>query len=74
MDSGWALVISALITAIGSVAVVVFAQMKKQNTKDHAVVAGMLQHIYRVSSRVETKVEKVDSKLNTHIEGHSKVT
>lgn len=74
MDGGWALVISALITALGGVAVVMFAQMKKENKDDHAVVAGMLQHIYRVTARVETKVEKVDSKLNTHIEDHSKVS
>lgn len=73
MDGGWALVISALITAIGGIAVVVFTQMKKENKHDHAVVAGMLQHIYRVAARVETKVEKVDSKLNSHIKDHSEV-
>jgi hypothetical protein len=74
MDGGWAIVISALISAFGGIAVVVFAQMKKENKNDHAVVAGMLQHIYRATARVETKVEKVDSKLNTHIEDHPKVT
>ena len=67
MDGGWALILSAVVTAVGGILVTLIAQFRKENKSDHAVVAGMLQHIYRSVGRVETKVDKVEKKLDDHI-------
>ena len=71
MDGGWALILSAVVTAVGGVLVTLIAQFRKENKSDHAVVAGMLQHIYRSVGRVETKVDKVEKKLNNHLGDHT---
>jgi DNA anti-recombination protein RmuC len=71
MDGGWALILSAVVTAVGGVLVTLIAQFRKENKSDHAVVAGMLQHIYRSVGRVETKVDKVEKKLNDHVGDHT---
>ncbi|MFN9954398.1 MAG: hypothetical protein ACK55I_14985, partial [bacterium] len=67
MDGGWALILSAVVTTVGGVLVALIAQFRKENKQDHAVVAGMLSHIYKSVGRVETKVDKVEHKLNDHI-------
>jgi len=72
MDGGWALVLSAVVTTVGGVLVALIAQFRKENKEDHAVVAGMLSHIYRSVGRVETKVDKVENKLNDHIKEHNR--
>ena len=72
MDGGWALVLSAVVTAVGGVLVALIAQFRKENKEDHAVVAGMLSHIYKSVGRVETKVDKVENKLNDHIKEHNR--
>jgi hypothetical protein len=72
VDGGWALILSAVVTAVGGVLVTLIAQFRKENKSDHAVVAGMLQHIYRSVGRVETKVDKVENKLNDHIKEHTR--
>ena len=71
MDGGWALILSAVVTTVGGVLVTLIAQFRKENKSDHAVVAGMLQHIYRSVGRVETKVDKVEKKLNDHLGDHT---
>jgi DNA anti-recombination protein RmuC len=71
MDGGWALILSAVVTAVGGVLVALIAQFRKENKNDHAIVAGMLSHIYRSVGRVETKVDKVEKKLDNHINDHS---
>lgn len=70
MDGGWALILSAVVTAIGGVIVTLIAQFRKENKSDHAVVAGMLQHIYRSVGRVEVKVDRVDTRLTEHLASH----
>jgi len=70
MDGGWALILSAVVTAVGGVIVTIISMFRKENKSDHAVVTGMLQHIYRSVSRVETKVDKVDSRLTEHLVSH----
>ncbi len=72
MDGGWALVLSAVVTTVGGVLVALIAQFRKENKEDHAVVAGMLSHIYKSVGRVETKVDKVENKLNDHIKEHNR--
>ena len=72
MDGGWALVLSAVVTAVGGIVVTVISQFRKENREDHAVVSGMLQHIYKSEKGVETKVDKVEGKLNDHIKEHTR--
>ena len=72
MDGGWALVLSAVVTAVGGILVAVISQFRKENREDHAVVSGMLQHIYKSVKGVETKVDKVENKLNDHIKEHTR--
>lgn len=70
MDGGWALILSAVVTTIGGILVTLIAQFRKENRSDHAVVAGMLQHIYKSVGRVEIKVDKVEKKLDDHVSNH----
>jgi len=72
VDGGWALILSAVVTTVGGVLVALIAQFRKENKQDHAVVAGMLSHIYKSVGRVETKVDKVENKLNDHIKEHTR--
>ena len=72
MDGGWALVLSAVVTAVGGVIVTVIAQFRKENQEDHAIVAGMLQHVFSSVGRVEVKVDKVAEDLEGHIKEHKK--
>ena len=72
MDGGWALILSAVVTAVGGIVVTIISQFRKENREDHAVVSGMLQHIYKSVKGVETKVDKVESKLNDHIKEHTR--
>jgi hypothetical protein len=45
---------------------------RKENQEDHAVVAGMLQHVFSSMGRVEIKVDKVADGLESHIKEHKK--
>ena len=71
MDAGWALILSAVVTAVGGIVVTVISQFRKENREDHAVVSGMLQHIYKSIKGVETKVDKVDNRLTDHLISHA---
>lgn len=70
MDGGWALVLSAVVTAIGGIMVTLLALVRKENKDDHAVVAGMLQHVFKSVGTVETKLDKVSDNLKEHIKTH----
>jgi pantothenate kinase type III len=72
MDGGWALILSAVVTAVGGVIVTVIAQFRKENQEDHAVVSGMLQHVFSSVNRVEHKVDKVANGLESHLKEHKK--
>ena len=71
MDAGWALVLAAVVTAVGGIIVSVLQQFKKENSKDHAYVRGMLTMLYGSQRRIETKVDKVDERLTGHLEFHA---
>ena len=70
MDGGWALVLSAVVTAVGGIMVTLLAMVRKENKDDHAVVAGMLQHVFKSVGTVETKLDKVSDNLKQHINSH----
>jgi pantothenate kinase type III len=72
MDGGWALILSAVVTAVGGIIVTLLAMFRKENREDHAVVAGMLQHVFSSVNRVEHKVDKVADGLESHLQEHKK--
>jgi hypothetical protein len=71
MDGGWALVLAAVVTAVGGVIVGVLQQFKKENHDDHAYVRGVLTMLYKSQNRIETKVDKVDERLTRHLDSHA---
>ena len=50
--------------------VTLLAMVRKENKDDHAVVAGMLQHVFKSVGTVETKLDKVSDNLKQHINSH----
>ena len=71
MDGGWALVLSAVVTAVGGVIVTVISQFRKENRTDHNDVMSVLRIMYKGIGRVETKVDKVDGRLTDHLISHA---
>jgi hypothetical protein len=61
----WGIVIASLVTAVGGVVTTLLLKVKNENTKDHASVMEILRS-------VGGKVEKIDSKLDAHIDWHLK--
>ena len=70
MDGGWALILSAVVTAVGGIIVTVIAQFRKENQQDHDVVLSTLRIMHKGIGRVETKVDKVDGRLTDHLISH----
>jgi hypothetical protein len=71
VDGGWALILAAVVTAVGGVIVAVLQQFKKENHDDHAYVRGVLTMLYKSQNRIETKVDRVDERLSNHLEFHA---
>jgi len=65
LNVDWGLVVSALVTAVGGIITALLLKVKNENTKDHASVMEILRS-------VGGKVEKIDSKLDAHIDWHLK--
>ena len=61
----WGIVIAALITAVGGIITTVLLRFKSENAQDHATVMNAI-------SNIGGKVEKIDSKLDAHIDWHLK--
>jgi hypothetical protein len=59
------MVIAALITAVGGIITTVLLRFKSENAQDHAMVMNAI-------SNIGGKVEKIDSKLDAHIDWHLK--
>lgn len=70
MDANWALIVAAVVTAVGGIIVAVLQQFKKENAEDHQVVLGMLKMVHNSQRRTETKVDRVDERLTDHITSH----
>lgn len=70
MDGSWALIVAAIVTAVGTILVAILQQFRKENSKDHAYVSGLLTMLYRSQNRVEQKLDKVDERLTGHLEFH----
>ena len=71
MDTGLASVIAATVTAGFAFLGVALNKFRKENHDDHAYVRGMLTMLYKSQNRIETKVDKVDERLDDHLEFHA---
>jgi hypothetical protein len=71
MDANWALILAAVVTAVGGIIVAVLQKFKAENHTDHQVVLGMLKILHKGQQRVEDKVERLDERLDDHIEFHA---
>ena len=63
MDSGVAVVLSAVVGLVGSVLVTLIQRSRKENKEDHALVVDHQRMIYRT-------VMDLDKKFDRHIEDH----
>jgi hypothetical protein len=63
VDSGVALVLSALVGLVGSVLVTLIQRSRKENKDDHALVVDHQRLIYRT-------VMNLDKKIDRHIDDH----
>lgn len=70
MDGGWALILSAVVTAVGGIIVTIISQFRKENRTDHDNVMSTLRIMHKGIGRVETKVDKVDARLTDHLISH----
>lgn len=61
----WGVVVAALVTAVGGIITTLLLKVKNENSKDHANVMEILRS-------VGGKVERIDSKLDSHIDWHLK--
>lgn len=58
-------VIAALVTAVGGIITTLLLRFRKENTTEHASVMEVLRS-------VSGNVERIDSKLDSHIDWHLK--
>jgi hypothetical protein len=58
-------VLAALVTAVGGIITTLLLKFRKENTQDHANVMEILRS-------VGGNVERIDSKLDSHIDWHLK--
>jgi hypothetical protein len=65
MSQAWATIIAALVTATGSVLVVLFSKMRKENKEDHGRVVNTLTVLH-------DDIKDVAKKLDGHIDWHLK--
>lgn len=70
MDNSFAMIIVAVITAVGAIIVAVIQNLRKENRQDHNIVQNQLKHLYGVATRTETKVDKVKDELVSHLSWH----
>ena len=71
MDGGWALILSAVVTAVGGVIVTMITLFRKENQSEHDNVMGVLRIMHKGIGRVETKIDKVDTRVTDHLISHS---
>lgn len=66
MDGGWAIVVAAVVTAVGGVLVALIQQFRKENRQDHDLVVNQIRVLYHLMRKVDDRVER---HLTWHSEG-----
>jgi hypothetical protein len=72
MDQGIALVVVAVITAVGGIIVAVIQSSRRENRRDHASVAAALLKLHNASQKASLAIGRVEVKLDRHLLDHEK--
>lgn len=70
MDSNWAMILAAVVTAVGGIIVAVIGVARKQDSREHGLVMDMIRIVHISQRKIERSVEKIDDRLNEHLEHH----
>jgi LPS O-antigen subunit length determinant protein (WzzB/FepE family) len=65
-------IIVALIGVVGSVLVVLVEKGRKENARDHGIVAEKLQNVQFMLENIDDDVMHIEFKLDNHLSDHSK--
>lgn len=71
MDAGWALILAAVVTAVGGIIVAAIHKARTQDSEEHGLVMDMMRVIHQSQARTETKVDRVDERLTSHLQFHA---
>lgn len=66
-------VLVAIITAIGGVLAVLVQKSREENKEDHGKVMEKLMDLHTDVHHVESKIDHVEEKLDSHLLDHSKI-
>ena len=67
LEQPLAVVLAAAITAVGTILVALIQQFRRENRRDHGTVMDALD-------RVSNTIERVEGKVDSHLEWHIKET
>ena len=67
LEQPLAVVLAAAITAVGTILVALIQQFRRENRRDHGTVMDAI-------NRVSNTVERVEGKVDSHLEWHIKET
>jgi len=67
-------IIVALIGVVGSILAVMVDRGRKENTRDHAVVADKLEIMTGVLQDIDEDVAHIEAKLDDHLSDHVKAS
>jgi len=70
VDSNWAMILAAVVTAVGGIIVAVIGVARKQDSREHGLVMDMIRIVHISQRKIERSVEKIDDRLNEHLEHH----
>lgn len=65
LDQGWALLLAGIVAAVASIIVAIITSFRKENRRDHGLVMEAL-------GRVSNTVDRVEGKVDSHLEWHIK--
>lgn len=63
-------ILVAIISLVGGVIVALIQQGRKENKKDHNIVANILNNVHKDVVKVENKLGHVEDKLDAHVKEH----
>ena len=71
MDANWAIIVAAVVTAVGGIIVAVIQHARRQDSQEHGLVMDMIRLIHISQKRTENKLDKVDERLSQHLQFHA---
>jgi hypothetical protein len=71
MDAGWAAILAAVVAAVGGVIVAAIQRARSQDSEEHGLVMDMMRVMHQSQVRTETKLDRVDERLSSHLQFHA---